>query len=264
MADTEKEQIEKMKALRRELEEKLEEQLPVEMLENPPKVQVQMVSGNEELEPEKAKQIIEALLFAATKPLTVNEIRKVMKTVTPSQIQQYVDQLKEEYVEHRRSFEIVEIAGGYEIATRKDYAPWIMRIELQKKARQVTLSALETLAILAYKQPITRAEIEELRGVDASGVVNTLMERDLIKIVGRKEVPGRPFMYGTTDKFLEHFGLKALTELPSIEEIKKLVENSVRKEELIGRPQVVEAAAPEQEQEAPAEAAEQQVEISGE
>lgn len=234
-----KEQVEKIKALRRELEEQIEEQLPVEMLENPPKVQVQMVSGNEELEPEKAKQIIEALLFAATKPLMVNEIRKVIKTVTPSQIQQYVQQIREEYVEQRRSFEVIEVAGGYEIATRKEFAPWIMRIELQKKAKQVTMSALETLAILAYKQPITRAEIEDLRGVDVSGVVNTLMERDLIKIVGRKEVPGRPFMYGTTEKFLEHFGLKSLAELPSIEEIKKLVENSVRKEELIGRTQVV-------------------------
>ena len=235
----EKEQLEKMKALRRELEDQIEEQLPAEMLEIQPKIHVETVSGHEELEPEKARQVIEALLFAATKPLTVNEIRKVMKTLTPSQIQEHLSQIRAEYDQNGRSFEMIEVAGGYEVATRKEFAPWIMRIELQKRAKQVTLSALETLAILAYKQPSTRAEIEDLRGVDVSGVLNTLMERDLVKIVGRKEVPGRPFMYGTTEKFLEHFGLKSLSELPSIEEIKKLVENSVRKEELLGRPQVV-------------------------
>lgn len=105
--------------------------------------------------------------------------------------------------------------------------------------KQATQSALETLAILAYKQPITRAEIEELRGVDVSGVLNTLVERSLIKIVGRKEVPGRPFLYGTTEKFLEHFGLKSLQDLPSIEEVRTIVEKSVKKEELLGRPQIV-------------------------
>lgn len=236
---TEKEQAEKMKALRRELEDQLEEQLPPEMLESKPKVEVQVISGAEEIDPSKAKQVIEALLFASTKPITVPEIRKVLKSLTSSQIAEQVRALQVEYEQSQRSYEIREVANGFEVATRKEFAPWIMRIELQKKARQVTQSALETLAILAYKQPITRAEIEELRGVDGSGVLNTLMERDLIKIVGRKEVPGRPFMYGTTDKFLEHFGLRSIAELPSIEEIKRLVENSVNKEELLGRPQIV-------------------------
>ena len=148
-------------------------------------------------------------------------------------------QLKEEYGRENRSFEILEIAGGYEVATKKEFAPWIFKIELQKKAKQVTQSALETLSILAYKQPITRAEIEELRGVDATGVVNTLTERGLIKIVGKKEVPGRPFLYGTTEKFLEHFGLKNLQDLPNIEEIKNLVEKSVKREDLLGRTQMV-------------------------
>ncbi len=236
---SDKEQAEKIKALRRELEDKLEDQLPPEMLESQPKVEVEIISGVEEMDPARAKQVIEALLFAATKPLTIQEIRKVLKSVTPSKISEMVQELQAEYATNGRSFEIHEVANGYEVGTKREFAPWIMRVELQKKAKQVTQSALETLAILAYKQPITRPEIEELRGVDVSGVLNTLMERDLVKIVGRKEVPGRPFMYGTTDKFLEHFGLKSLSELPSIDEIKKLVDNAVNKEELLGRPQVI-------------------------
>ena len=143
-------------------------------------------------------------------------------------------------MESGRSFEVREIAGGYEIGTRKEFAPWILRLEIQKKAKQATQSALETLAILAYKQPITRAEIEDLRGVDVSGVLATLLDRDLVRIVGRKEVPGRPFLYGTTEKFLEHFGLKALTDLPDISEIRSLVENSVRREDLLRTEKIIE------------------------
>ena len=126
---------------------------------------------------------------------------------------------------------MIEIAGGFEIVTHKEYAPWLARLELQKKIRQASRSALETLAVLAYKQPVTRAEIEELRGVDISGVLSTLLEKGFIKIVGKKEVAGRPFLYGTTDKFLEHFGLKSVDDLPPIGEIKSLIERAVRKEE---------------------------------
>ena len=198
------------------------------------------IQDGEPLEPAQAKRVIEALLFAASKPLTPQEIRKVIKTMTPKELEKMIFELKEEYVREARSFEIAEVAGGYEIATRKEFAPWILKIELQKKAKQVTLSALETLAIMAYKLPITRAEIEELRGVDVSGVMTTLMERCLIKIVGKKEVPGRPFLYGTTEKFLEHFGLKSLEELPPIAEIRSLVESAVRREDLLGTTKMVE------------------------
>ncbi len=230
--DKEKEQAEKIKALRHELEEKLEEQLV--LVDETMQVQVQRLDENLELEPSQAKKIIEALLFAATKPLSVQEIRKAVKPLTASEVETKIAELKEEYLQNGRSFEIIEIAGGFEMATRKEYAPWILKIELQKKAKQVTQSALESLAILAYKQPITRAEIEDLRGVDVSGVMSTLVERGLIKIVGRKEVPGRPFLYGTTDKFLEHFGLNRIEDLPSISDIQSLVEKSVRKEDLLG------------------------------
>lgn len=247
LKEKEKEQQEKMKALRRELEEKLEEQLPPEMLQDErTRVEVQRINENEPLDPERAKRVLEALLFASSKPIMIPEIRKVMKSLSAKDIENLVAQLKEEYTRDNRSFEVLEVAGGFEIATRKEYAPWIFKIEMQKKAKQVTQSALETLSILAYKQPITRAEIEELRGVDASGVVNTLIERNLIKIVGKKEVPGRPFLYGTTEKFLEHFGLKSLQDLPNIDEIRNLVEKSVKRDELLGRTNIVDVPQDEQ------------------
>lgn len=246
----EKERTEKLKALRRELEEKLEEQLLSEYGDGPsggqasnerpvPVGTVPDLLSETELDRGRAKQVIEALLFASAKPLTLAEIRKVLRWMKPAEIQGLIHELKEDYVRSGRSFEIIEIANGFEIATKKEFAAWIFKIELQKKAKQVTQSALETLAILAYKQPVTRAEIEDLRGVDVSGVMNTLAERGLIKIVGRKEVPGRPFLYGTTDKFLEHFGLKSLAGLPNIDEIKNLVENSVKKEGLLGTQRIV-------------------------
>lgn len=242
--EKEKEQSERLKNLRKELEEKLEEQL-LPVLENEKtSIEVQRVDENQTLEPLQRKRVVEALLFASTKPLTPSGIRRVLKSLTVKEIEEIIQQLAAEYQGEGRSFEILQIAGGYEIATKKEYAPWILKIELQKKAKQVTQSALETLAILAYKQPITRAEIEDLRGVDVCGVMSTLLERGLIKIVGRKEVPGRPFLYGTTEKFLEHFGLKSIANLPSLEEIRKMVEASVRKEDLIGTSKIVPVTEP--------------------
>lgn len=245
-AVSEKEKEQKLKALRRDLEEKLEEQLQDDLVEPKIRVEVEKVDVNEKLEPVKAKRVIEALLFASSKPMTVQEIKKVMRSATAKEIQDLIAELKQEYADTNRSFEMLEVAGGFEIATRKEYAPWICRADMQKKAKQATQSALETLAILAYKQPLTRAEIEELRGVDVSGVVSNLMERAFIKIVGKKEIPGRPFLYATTDKFLEHFGLNSLKDLPNIEEIRMLVEKSVKREELLGTQKLVETAPPEE------------------
>ena len=259
----EKEREEKLKILRQELEEKLEAELPPEMLDPKTRVEIQKIDEGEILDPARAKRVVEALLFASSKPLTVAEIKKVVgvpprghpnmgdgsqmhagraqrPSPTVKDIENWISELREEYNQQRRSFEILDVAGGYEIATRKEFAPWIFKIEMQKKARQATQSALETLAILAYKQPITRAEIEDLRGVDVSAVLATLTARSLIKIVGKKEVPGRPFLYGTTEKFLEHFGLKSLADLPNIEEIKSLVEKAVSKDQLLGTQKIVE------------------------
>lgn len=235
----EKERAEKMKALRRELEAELEEKFTAESAQQTT-VEIHKIDTNQVLPLEEAKQVIEALLFASSKPLTEAEIRKVVRGYTAKQVEAIVQEIKESYQRENHSFEIVEVAGGYEVATQKKFAPWILKIELQKKVRQATQSALETLAILAYKQPITRAEIESLRGVDVSAVINTLMDRGFVKIVGKKEVAGRPFLYGTTEKFLEHFGLKSLQALPNIEEIKSIVESSVKREDLLGKPQMVE------------------------
>lgn len=249
----EREKQARLKALRKELDQEIQEQLEeknaLDDLTGSQKFQIESLREEDLQDPKKAKLVVEALIFASSKPLTPAEIRKVTKALSVAQIEKIVAELKEDYQKTERCFELLEIAGGYELSTRKEFAPWILKIELQRKARQATQSALETLAILAYKQPLTRAEIEALRGVDTSGVLNTLMEKNFIKIVGKKEVPGRPFMYGTTEKFLEHFGLKELRDLPSIDEIRQIVESSVKKEELIGTKKIVEMPQPEPSQE---------------
>jgi len=242
-AAQEREKQAKLKALRKELDQEIQEQLEeanaIEGLVDSQKVQIESLREEDLKDPAKAKAVVEALIFASSKPLTPAEIRKVTKVLSVSQIEKIAAELKEEYQQSGRSYELLEIAGGYELSTKKEFAPWILKIELQRKARQATQSALETLAILAYKQPLTRAEIEALRGVDTSGVISTLMEKGFIKIVGKKEVPGRPFLYGTTEKYLEHFGLKALQDLPSIDEIRQIVESSVKKEQLLGTTKIV-------------------------
>ncbi|MFA7254988.1 MAG: SMC-Scp complex subunit ScpB [Candidatus Omnitrophota bacterium] len=242
-AAQEREKQAKLKTLRKELDQEIQEQLEeknaLEGLTGAQKFQIESLREEDLQDPKKAKLVVEALIFASSKPLTPAEIRKVTRVLSVGQIEKIVAELKEDYQKTERCFELLEIAGGYELSTKREFAPWILKIELQRKARQATQSALETLAILAYKQPLTRAEIEALRGVDTSGVLNTLMEKNFIKITGKKEVPGRPFMYGTTEKFLEHFGLKELRDLPSIDEIRQMVDSSVKKEELIGAKKIV-------------------------
>lgn len=235
----EREQMLKMKELRREIEGKITVNFPVEASHNGCEPRVEQYQEIQEVDRQTLKRIVEALLFVAHKPLTVSEIKKVVAGVNATEIKSVIQELKEEFQSRGSSFRLQEIAGGYEISTSPEFAPWIMKLELEKRKRQATQSALETLAILAYKQPVTRVEIEELRGVNVSAVLSTLLERNLIKIVGRKEVPGRPLLYGTTEKFLEHFGLKSLEELPKISEIKELVDRMVNREELLGREGVV-------------------------
>jgi len=229
----EKEQEQKLKELRKELEEKMLAELPQEGLVPTLRVKVEKLDEALEVDEKTAKRIVEALIFASGKPVTVPEIKKVLRGIKPSEIEKIILDLKAEYETDNRSFRIQEIAGGYEVSSDPKYAPWIMKLEMQKRARQASHSALETLSIIAYKQPVTRAEVEDLRGVDISGVIAALLDKSLIKIVGRKEVPGRPFLYGTTEKFLEHFGLKSLSDLPQVGEIRELVEKSIPKEKLL-------------------------------
>jgi segregation and condensation protein B len=235
----EKERQTQLKALREELHQEITDQLPAELAADPGRSSKASSETHPVQDEEEAKRVIEAILFTASKPVTTAELKRSLAGFGASRIEQMVRELQSEYVRDVRSFRIQEIAGGFECSTDPRFAPWILKLELQRKAKQATQSALETLAILAYKQPITRAEIEDLRGVDVSGVLSTLVERGLIKIVGKKEVPGRPFLYGTTEKFLEHFGLKSIQNLPDISEIRSLIENSVKKEDLLRTEKII-------------------------
>jgi len=167
------------------------------------------------------KLIIEALLFASDKPLTVKDIHSALPEANPSKIKSALRVLKYEYEAMGRSFSLKEIANGYQFRSRSEYGPYILKM-LQSSPNRLSRAAMETLAIIAYKQPIMRQEIERLRGVDVGGILRTLLEKDLIRIMGRKNLPGRPLIYGTTKKFLEVFDLKDIDSLPRLKEIKSL------------------------------------------
>ncbi|MBN1849405.1 MAG: SMC-Scp complex subunit ScpB [Deltaproteobacteria bacterium] len=167
------------------------------------------------------KLIVEALLFSSDKPLTVREIHSCLPDSKPAEIKSALEVLKFEFDGLGRSFQLKEIADGYQFRSRAEFGPYILKM-FQASPDRLSKAALETLAIIAYKQPILRHEIERLRGVDAGGILKTLMEKDLIKIMGRKDLPGRPLIYGTTKKFLEVFDLKDISDLPRLKEIKAL------------------------------------------
>ncbi len=168
--------------------------------------------------------VVETLLFVSHEPLGVDRLVMALGGPSKTEVVQALGWLKEEYEKQRRSLQVVELAGGYQLATRPEYGHWIKRLEKVKAAPKLSRSALESLAIVAYRQPIVRGEIEEIRGVETSSVLRTLLERKLIRIVGRKEMPGRPILYGTTKFFLQHFGLRDLAELPPLREFKDLGE----------------------------------------
>jgi len=180
-------------------------------------------------------QVIEALLFAAQKPLTARELAAAIKgagrdddllpnefaKVTEAQVAAALEELKIEYVQQDRAFQLAEKAEGWQLVSDPAYASWVRQLFPAVKPARLTPPSLETLAIVAYRQPITRADIEAVRGVAVDGVLQNLMERGLVKIGGRAEVPGRPLLYETTEFFLEHFGLRNLDELPNAEELRK-------------------------------------------
>ena len=191
-------------------------------------------------------QVIEALLFAAQKPLTARELVSATKgaggedelvlnefsKVTEAQIAAALEQLKIEYGQQGRAFQLAEKAEGWQLVSDPVYAPWVRQLFPAVKPARLTPPSLETLAIIAYRQPITRADIEAVRGVAVDGVLQNLMERGLVKIAGRAEVPGRPLLYETTQFFLEHFGLRDLDELPNAEELRtRYLPTAPRKEE---------------------------------
>ncbi len=179
----------------------------------------------ETLDERALKGILEALLFVSQEPLSVDRLMAVLGKVSKAEVVEALRSLREDYNQEGRSLQVVEVAGGFRIVTRPDVAPWIKRLDKVKSAPKLSRSALESLAIVAYKQPIVRAEIEEIRGVETSSVLRTLLERKLVRMMGRKDVPGRPILYGTTKYFLEHFGLRDLSELPPLREFKELGES---------------------------------------
>jgi segregation and condensation protein B len=168
------------------------------------------------------KSAIEALLFVSEKPVVLEQLKEVFPELKPSQIHDLIKQLQEEYVNREAGMVVVEIAGGFQMLSNSDAAPYIREFYKTKTKEKLSRPALESLAIIAYKQPVGRAEVEVIRGVNSDGTIAHLLNKGLIKITGRKEVPGRPFLYGTTKEFLEYFGLKSLEDLPKIEEFNQL------------------------------------------
>jgi len=167
------------------------------------------------------KHIIESLLFVADEPLTLERFKKIITHAETQQIRNALTALTAEYEERLGGFFLDEVAGGYQIRTRPEYTEWIKRL-IQPRPLRLSKAALETLVIIAYKQPIIRSDIEHLRGVDCGGVLRVLLERKLIRVLGRREIAGRPLIYATTKHFLEVFDLKTLRDLPTPKEIEEL------------------------------------------
>jgi len=167
------------------------------------------------------KSVIESLLFVSDIPLGLDRIKEILGEVSKKDIQRLLSELGEDYDRSQRGFTLVEVAEGYQLRTRPEHAEWIKRLQ-RVKPFALSQPALETLAIIAYKQPVVRSDVEKIRGVDSGGVLRTLLERKLIKILGKKDVPGRPLVYGTSKRFLETFGLKNLSSLPTLKDLEGL------------------------------------------
>jgi len=168
------------------------------------------------------KAVVEALIFASPEPVTLKTLAKLLDTEPKEEIQAALEALKQDY-ERPGGLQLVEVAGGYQIVTRPELHEWVRRLFHERTTQKLSVASLETLAVIAYKQPVTAPEIAEIRGVNTAGVVATLIERKLVKIVGRKQVVGRPFLYGTTREFLERFGLNDLSDLPKVEDMSELL-----------------------------------------
>ncbi len=193
------------------------------------------------LPPAEIKAVLEALIFASPQPVTAREILKVMGGVPKEDWHAALGELQAEYARDGRGLQIVEIAAGWQITTRPEYNDWVRELLDPKTPTRLSIQALETLAVVAYKQPVTLPEIIDLRGVKSGGVMKTLLEKRLIRITGRKEVVGRPILYGTTKQFLLHFGLKDLAELPKIEEFAEVLGEEV---DVVGLKRAIEAPRP--------------------
>ena len=175
------------------------------------------------LSPEERKRVIEAILFAADGPVTLEAIAECLPAEDPTALTADLEALAEDYAAQGSSFELARIAGGFQLCTRERWANWVARFQRGNRRVRLSRAAVETLAIVAYRQPITRSEMEEIRGVDSGAVLHTLLERNLITIKGRSKGVGRPLLYATTGDFLEYFGLDRLEDLPRLDEIESIL-----------------------------------------
>ena len=191
------------------------------------------------MENSELKGVIEALLFVAGEPLSIDRIKTILEDADKRAIQAMLWELQHEYDMRLSGLRILEVAGGFQIASRPELAQWIKRLRKVKQSSRLSKPSLETLAIIAYKQPLVKAEIEEIRGVDSSGVIKGLLDKHMIKIVGRKDVAGRPILYATTREFLQYFGLRDISDLPTLKEFTELMpeEDTQINEEVIPEPE---------------------------
>lgn len=173
--------------------------------------------SDELLETDDLKKIIETLLFITDRPVKPSRIADVVETADARRVREIIRELQEEYAAQGRAVQIVELGGGFQMSTKPEYGRWVRRLYNEKMTTKLSNAALETLAIVAYKQPITRAEMEAIRGVDVAGPLERLLERALVRVVGKKDTVGRPMVYGTTDEFLRMFGLNKISELPDLQ-----------------------------------------------
>ena len=181
---------------------------------------------------DNVQSILEAILFAASEPITIRQFQHALPGLNARVIRRSLLELRDAYQETGRSFGLVEIANGYQISTRPEYSEWIRKFYIQQVRVTLSPSALETLAIIAYKQPVTRADVASIRGVNSDSVINALVEKDLVCVSGRKEGAGRSLLFSTTDTFLQQFGLKDSSELPSLDEIEQFLSTSTNLDHL--------------------------------
>jgi len=170
------------------------------------------------------KEIVESILFVADAPLSLDRLCNILEEFERDEIRRAIDAITSDCSSSQRGIELVQVAGGYQFRSRPEFADYIRRLKKAKPAR-FSPSALETLAIVAYRQPVTRAEVEYLRGVDSGGILKSLLDKKLVRIIGKKDIPGKPLIYGTTREFMETFNLKDLASLPTLREIEELADS---------------------------------------
>jgi len=183
-------------------------------------------SRSKALKKETLKSIVEGMIFAHNDPLSLDVIVRVLHEALPQDIKSVLDDLEHEYRKRSRGFFLEKVAGGYQFRTLQTIQPWISEMKQSRPPSRLSRASLETLSIIAYNQPIARSQIEQIRGVESAGTLKHLIERELITVVGRKDVPGRPLLYGTSRRFLEVFGLNDLASLPPLPNIEPIAENT--------------------------------------